>query len=54
MRFAEAVTDVTDRLAYTWQNFRFDGGDPLRGDNRLAGAPPHVVNGMLRYVTASF
>ena len=44
-RFTE---EVGGRLVYTYQNFRFDG-DPLRGDNRLAGAPPHVVNGMLQY-----
>ena len=40
--------EVSGRLAYTYQNFRFDG-DPLRGDNRLAGAPPHVINGILHY-----
>ena len=44
-RFSE---EVSGRLAYTYQNFRFDG-DPLRGDNRLAGAPPHVINGILQY-----
>ena len=44
-RFTEKVGG---RLVYVYQNFRFDG-DPLRGDNRLAGAPPHVVNGTLRY-----
>ena len=49
MQFAE---EVAGRLAYTWQDFRFDG-DPLRGDNRLAGAPPHVVNAMLQYDFAS-
>lgn len=30
------------RLAWTWQDFRFDN-DPLRGDNRLAGAPENVI-----------
>ncbi len=39
---------LSSRLAYTWQDFRFDG-DPLRGNNRLAGAPPHVVNGVVQY-----
>ncbi len=39
---------VAGRLVYTYQNFRFDS-DPLRDDNRLAGAPPHVINGMLQY-----
>ena len=27
---------LSGRLAWTWQDFRFDG-DPLRGDNRIAG-----------------
>ena len=40
--------EIGGRLAYTYQDFRFDG-DPLRGNNHLAGAPPHVVNGTLRY-----
>ena len=30
------------RVAWTWQNFRFDN-DPLRGNNRLAGAPENVL-----------
>ncbi len=34
---------LSARLAYTWQDFRFDN-DPLRGDNRLGGAPRHLVN----------
>ena len=39
-----AVTrDVDARLAWTWQDFRFDN-DPLRGNNRIAGAPRHLVN----------
>lgn len=42
--------DLTDRLAgwvsYTYQDFRFVD-DPIRGDNHLAGAPPHVVNANL-------
>jgi iron complex outermembrane receptor protein len=36
------------RLAYTYQDFRFDN-DPTRGNNRLAGAPPHLVHALLRY-----
>lgn len=42
--------DLTDtlsgRLAWTWQDFRFDG-DPLRGDNRIAGAPRNVISAAL-------
>jgi iron complex outermembrane receptor protein len=40
---AALADGLTGRVAYTYQDFRFDD-DPLRGDNRLAGAPPHVVN----------
>ncbi len=36
------------RLAYTYQDFRFVD-DPLRGDNRLAGAPRHVISAQLDY-----
>jgi iron complex outermembrane receptor protein len=39
---------LSGRLAYTFQEFRFDG-DPLYGDNRLAGAPRHTINAALRY-----
>jgi iron complex outermembrane receptor protein len=45
---AQIATDWTARLAYTYQDFRFHD-DPLRGDNRLAGAPRHVINAMLNY-----
>jgi len=31
------------RLAWTWQDFRFDN-DPVRGNNRLGGAPRHMIN----------
>lgn len=34
---------LSARLSWTWQDFRFDN-DPLRGNNRLAGAPEHVVS----------
>lgn len=39
---------INARVAYTYQDFRFDG-DALHGDNRLAGAPRHLVNAALRY-----
>lgn len=45
---AQIAADWTARLAYTYQDFRFHD-DPLRGDNRLAGAPRHVINAMLNY-----
>lgn len=42
--------DLSDRLrgrlAWTWQDFRFDG-DPVRGDNRIAGAPRHLITAAL-------
>lgn len=34
------------RLTWTWQDFRFRD-DPLRGDNRLAGAPRQVITAMV-------
>lgn len=36
------------RLAYTYQDFRFDN-DPVRGDNRLAGAPENLINAVVHY-----
>ncbi len=43
------LTDtVSGRIAYTYQNFRFDN-DPLRGNNRLAGAPSHVIAALLQW-----
>ena len=45
---AEVVDGLIGRLGYTFQDFRFRD-DPLRGDNRLAGAPPHVVTLDLDY-----
>jgi iron complex outermembrane receptor protein len=39
---------LTGRVAYTYQDFRFVD-DPLRGNNRLAGAPPQLLNAMLQY-----
>lgn len=44
----EIAPGLTGRLAYTYQDFRFDN-DPVRGDNRLAGAPSHVVHLALQY-----
>ncbi|MBT0782143.1 TonB-dependent receptor [Paracoccus sp. pheM1] len=38
----ELTETLSGRLAWTWQDFRFDD-DPLRGDNRIAGAPRNVV-----------
>lgn len=47
--FKAQWTDAfTSRFAYTYQDFRFDG-DPGRGNNRLAGAPPHVINTVVQY-----
>jgi iron complex outermembrane receptor protein len=49
------TADLSDswsgRLAYTFQDFHFQD-DPLRGDNDLAGAPPHVVALTVRYQVA--
>lgn len=45
---AQLVEELSSRLAYTYQDFRFDG-DPMRENNRLAGAPPHVVNWVVQY-----
>lgn len=42
---------LSANLAYTYQDFRFDG-DPVRGDNRLAGAPRNLVYAALRYQPA--
>ncbi len=42
------TANLSGRVAYTYQDFRFDG-DRNYGDNRLAGAPSHIVNAALRY-----
>ena len=39
---------VGSRFAYTFQDFRFDG-DAVRGDNDLAGAPPHSLDAVFQY-----
>ena len=44
-----ALTDkLSSRVAYTYQDFRFDN-DPSFGNNRLAGAPRHLLYATLQY-----
>jgi iron complex outermembrane receptor protein len=38
---------LSGRLAYTYQDFRFHD-DPVVGDNRLAGAPRHIIDAMVQ------
>jgi iron complex outermembrane recepter protein len=45
---AQLTETISGRLGYTFQDFRFDD-DPVRGNNKLAGAPPHVVSASLRW-----
>lgn len=45
---AKLTDTLTGRIAYTYQDFRFDN-DPLRGSNRLAGAPSHVIAALLQW-----
>ncbi|MCC7347462.1 MAG: TonB-dependent receptor [Variibacter sp.] len=45
---AKLFDRLSARIAYTYQDFRFDN-DPVRGNNRLAGAPPHLVHAQLQY-----
>ena len=45
---AQLTEKLSSRLAYTFQDFRFDG-DATHGDNTLAGVAPHTVNATLRY-----
>jgi iron complex outermembrane receptor protein len=45
---AKLTDRLSARVAYTFQDFRFDN-DPLRGNNRLAGAPRHLVNAVLQF-----
>lgn len=43
------VTDAMElRAAYLWNDFRFDG-DPVFGDNRLAGIAPQLLRAELRW-----
>jgi iron complex outermembrane receptor protein len=44
---AELIERVTARLTYTYQEFKFDD-DPIRYNNWLAGAPRHLLNGILQ------
>ena len=45
---AKIAPTLTGRVVYTFQDFRFRD-DPLRGDNRLAGAPRHWINTTLTW-----
>ncbi len=45
---AQITERLYGRLAYTFQDFRFDD-DPMRGDNYLAGAPRHVISALLNF-----
>jgi len=40
---AQLLPTLRAALAYTWQDFRFRD-DPVRGDNRLGGAPRHWLH----------
>ena len=48
-RLLEGWTNVSFRLAHTWSEARF-AGDPVYGDNRLAGLPQHVGTAELEWV----
>ncbi|SEO41526.1 iron complex outermembrane recepter protein [Rhodopseudomonas pseudopalustris] len=39
---------LSGRIAYTYQDFRFVD-DSLRGNNRLGGAPPHLIYAQLQF-----
>lgn len=45
---AQITSALAGRVAYTYQDFRFDD-DPVRGNNRLAGAPRHIVSALVNY-----
>ncbi len=45
---AQILDRLSGRIAYTYQDFRFHD-NPLRGDNRLAGAPRQIINTLLNY-----
>ncbi|MBN8969477.1 MAG: TonB-dependent receptor [Rhizobiales bacterium] len=45
---ARLTDQISARVAYTYQDFRFSH-DPVRGNNRLAGAPQHLINALLQY-----
>ncbi|WP_347887790.1 TonB-dependent receptor [Nitrosomonas europaea] len=44
---AQLTEHLLARIAYTYQDFRFDN-DPVRNNNRLAGAPPHFIQTQLQ------
>jgi iron complex outermembrane receptor protein len=46
--FPTAGGDLRLRQTYTWSRFRFDG-DPVYGDNQLAGLPEHYYRAELLY-----
>jgi len=48
MGFDAAGSRLVLRQAWTWNDFRFDR-DPVYGDNRLAGAPEHVLRTSLSW-----
>lgn len=52
LRFPAPAGELVVRQVYTWSRFRFDG-DPVYGDNRLAGSPEHVVKAELSYERVS-
>ncbi|MBN9672682.1 TonB-dependent receptor family protein [Roseibium aggregatum] len=45
---ADLTEALSARLSYTYQDFRFHN-DATHGNNRLAGAPDHILNAALRY-----
>ncbi|HWM80451.1 MAG TPA: TonB-dependent receptor [Pseudolabrys sp.] len=45
---ARLSEQFTGRIVYTFQDFHFED-DPLRGNNRLAGAPRHLIHAMLQW-----
>ncbi|MGE0580758.1 MAG: TonB-dependent receptor family protein [Steroidobacteraceae bacterium] len=49
---ARVSSQLIGRIAYTWQDFRFRN-DPVRGDNPLAGAPRHWIQGALDWRPAA-
>ena len=48
MGFDAAGSSLVLRQGWTWNDFRFDR-DPVYGDNRLAGAPEHVLRTSLSW-----
>ncbi|AVO39730.1 TonB-dependent receptor [Pukyongiella litopenaei] len=46
----DLASDVFGRVAWTWQDFRFVN-DPVRGNNRLGGAPSHILTASIGWRT---